>query len=110
MKSKLTALKVIFSLILILMLSLTTWSSFDQNVWDGFRYVFQNRWAVATLGDAYCGFITFLAWLVYREKSNVSRVLWVVAVLIFGNIAMSLYVLNRLRTAKSVEDLLVRAA
>jgi uncharacterized membrane protein YczE len=102
------ALRILFLAILATMLDLTIWSSLDKSVWDGFHYLFQDRWAIATLGDAYCGFITFLAWLVYREKSNVSRVLWVLFVLVFGNIAMSIYVLNRLRTAKSVEDLLVR--
>jgi hypothetical protein len=104
------ALRILFLAILATMLDLTIWSSLDKSIWEGFHYLFQDRWAIATLGDAYCGFITFLAWLVYREKSNVSRVLWVLFVLIFGNIAMSIYVLNRLRTAKSVEELLLRPA
>jgi hypothetical protein len=91
------------------MVALTVWSSLDKSMMEGFRYLFQDRWAIATLGDAYCGFLTFLAWLVYREKSNLSRVLWVVTILFFGNIAMSIYVLNRLRTATSVEDLLLRS-
>jgi uncharacterized membrane protein YczE len=110
MKSGLTPFRILFSLILVLMLSLTIWSSLDKSVWDGFRYLFQDRWAIATVGDAYCGFITFLAWVVYREKSSVSRVLWVLFILVFGNIGMSIYVLNRLRTAKNVEELLLRAA
>jgi hypothetical protein len=110
MKSKVPLLRVVFSLIFILMVSLSVWSSLDKSVWDGFRYIFQDRWAIATLGDAYCGFITFLVWVVYREKSMLSRLFWIVFVLVFGNIAMSVYVLNRLRTAKSFEELLLRPA
>jgi len=108
--NKIVGLRILFVLILAVMLDLTVWSSLNTSVWDGFHYLFQDRWAIATLGDAYCGFITFLAWLVYREKSNVSRVLWVLFVLVFGNIAMSIYMLNRLRTARSIQELLVRPA
>lgn len=53
-------------------------------------------WAVATLYDAYFGFITFFCWVAYRECSNLSRGIWFLLIMALGNIAMSAYVLVQL--------------
>jgi hypothetical protein len=63
----------------------------------GFFHVTAFRWGSATLADAYCGFITFFAWVVYRERSWVTRIIWFILILLLGNIAMSAYVLLQLR-------------
>jgi hypothetical protein len=46
-----------------------------------------------TMFDAYFGFITFYAWVFYRESSVLSRGVWFLSIMAFGNIAMSIYVL-----------------
>ena len=51
---------------------------------------------MATLWDAYCGFLTFLVWVCYKENSMAMRILWIVLILALGNITMSLYVLIKL--------------
>ena len=68
-------------------------------------------WAVATLYDAYFGFITFWIWVAYKENTLWSRLLWLALILSLANIAMSLYVLIqlfRLKPEPSVEALFRR--
>jgi hypothetical protein len=75
--------------------------------WDNFA---ANPWAVATLWDAYCGFLTFFVWVCYKETSMGLRILWFVLIMGLGNITMSLYVLIKLFELKAGEplDVLVR--
>ena len=49
-----------------------------------------------TLADAYFGFITFFVWLAYKERTNLSRVAWFIAIMLLGNIAMASYMLLQL--------------
>lgn len=54
-------------------------------------------WFVATLADAYFGFLWFWVWIAYKETSNLARAAWLVLVLGLGNIAMAAYMLLQLR-------------
>ena len=56
-----------------------------------------NPWFVATLFDAYFGFLWFWAWIAYKESSNVARGVWLLLVLSMGNMAMAAYMLIQLR-------------
>ncbi|WP_370304760.1 DUF1475 family protein [Sinimarinibacterium flocculans] len=70
-------------------------------------------WLVATLFDAYFGFIWFWLWIAYKETRWSMRLLWLVLVLGLGNIAMGAYMLiriARLPRGATVEDLLLRRA
>ena len=53
-------------------------------------------WAVATLFDAYFGFLTFFVWVAYKELSLARKALWFFLIMALGNIAMSGYVLLQL--------------
>jgi hypothetical protein len=53
-------------------------------------------WAVATLYDAYFGFLTFFCWVAYKEKSFFAKAVWFILIMALGNIAMSFYVLRQL--------------
>ena len=78
------------------MLGVTLWASLDKNVLVGFSEVWSTRWGIATLADAGCGFLTFFAWVFYREGNWAGRVGWFLAIMLLGNIAMSVYVLRLL--------------
>lgn len=68
-----------------------------------------NPWFVATLYDAYFGFLWFWLWVVFKETSNLARGAWLVLILALGNIAMATYVLlelRRLPADASFQDLL----
>lgn len=71
----------------------------------------ERPWLVATLFDAYFGFIWFWLWVAYREKVWASRLVWLVLILLAGNMAMAAYVLLALRRLPKnapVEALLLR--
>lgn len=51
----------------------------------------QNPWGIVSMVDLYTGFILFSAWIVYREKSMVSAIVWVVLMMVLGFFAGSLY-------------------
>ena len=56
-------------------------------------------WGIVSLVDVYIGFILFSGWIVYREKSVVRSVVWIVLVMILGNFTASLYTLIALLTS-----------
>src|ERR1043165_6397357 len=67
-----------------------------------------NPWFVATLFDAYFGFLWFWLWVAYKERGFFSRVIWLVLILTLGNIAMAAFVmlqLARLPEGADIEDL-----
>jgi hypothetical protein len=86
-------LRIAFSLVLITMLCATSWASAQCPLWKTPQAVVTHPWFIATLFDCYFGFLTFYAWLFYKETSWFARVAWLIAILLLGNIAMSSYML-----------------
>ena len=106
-------LKVFFIIVLVSMLCVTSWASMECALWKTPRMVATHPWFIATLLDTYWGFLTFYCWVFYKEASWTKRILWLVAILLLGNIAMSAYVLNklfRLPADGTVTDLLANRA
>ncbi len=106
-----TLLKLLFAVIFLWMTVFTIRTSLAVSLWSAWDSFASNPWAVATLYDAYSGFITFWVWVAYKENNLWSRLLWLVLILGLGNIATSLYVLMqlfRLKPEQSVETLLMR--
>jgi hypothetical protein len=107
-----TALKVLFSVILATMILCTGWASSHQAVldWGGLTEGPDRYWTWATLADAYCGFLTFYAWVLFKELRWLPRIVWFVAIMLLGNMAMSAYVLYqlmRLRPGQPASDILI---
>jgi hypothetical protein len=94
-----TGLRFLFGTILVSMIVVTSWATLRQPVWEwgGLTQPPDNAWTIATLFDAYFGFITFYTWLAYKERRWVPRVGWLIAILLLGNMAMATYVLWQLR-------------
>jgi hypothetical protein len=70
-----------------------------------------NPWLIATLFDAYFGFLWFWAWVAYKESSWLARGGWLVLILGLGNMAMAAYMLRelyRLPAGATAEQLLLR--
>jgi hypothetical protein len=104
-------LKVFFIVVLVSMLWVTSWASIECALWKTPRAVVTHPWFIATLFDTYWGFLTFYCWVFYKETSWLSRVVWLVAILLLGNIAMAVYgliKLFRLPPSATMEDLLLR--
>ena len=86
-------LKLLFAGIFIYMVSMITWVSLHKSIMlspNEFSWAL-TPWAVATLFDAYFGFVTFYAWVFYKETSWLARMVWFVAIMGLGNIAMNRY-------------------
>lgn len=60
----------------------------------------QNPWGIVSMVDLYTGFILFSAWIVYREKSLVTAIIWVILMMVLGFFTGSLYTLIALLTSK----------
>ncbi len=107
-----TSLKILFSGILAAMILGTGWASTHQAVldWSGLTTGPDRYWTLATLMDAYCGFLTFYVWVLFKEPRWLPRIAWFVAIMLLGNMAMAAYVLYqlfRLRPEQSAADILV---
>ncbi len=92
-------LVAIFLGILLAMLGVTAWATSKVALWNAWGDL-KDPWTIATLFDAYFGFLTFYLWVFYKERRNVSRLVWFVLVMALGNIAMSFYVLLQIRGLK----------
>ena len=90
-------LKWFFVFVLIAMVSVSVWASLETNVIQGFQYLFESRWGIATLFDTYFSFLMIYFWMAYKDPRWLSRVIWLLLVLSLGTIAISVYVLNELR-------------
>lgn len=70
-----------------------------------------NPWLVATLFDAYFGFLWFWLWVAYKEQGLFKPLLWLLLIMLLGNMAMAAYMLVqlwRLPSAATAEQLLLR--
>ena len=89
-------LRVLFAAILVAMLAVTITASLQQGVFEAGAALWPDPWFRATLADAYFGFIAVYVWIAYRERSWLARAAWFVALMALGNIAIAVYMLNRL--------------
>jgi len=106
-------LRLFFALVLGSMLAVTTWAGLRSSIFAIPAVVTSHPWFIATLFDTYWAFFTFYLWLAYKESCWISSTLWLVAVVLLGNIAMSIYCLIqlfRIAPNATVESVLVRAS
>jgi predicted permease len=104
-------LRIAFLFVLVTMLCATSWASSQCALWKTPKAVVTHPWFIATLFDCYFGFLTFYLWLAYKETSYIARILWLIAILLLGNIAMSSYMLwtlFRLPADAKLEQVLLR--
>ena len=90
-------LRLLFIVVIGSMLGVTGWASLHQSL-GAFAHstTFRDPWVIATLFDAYWAFITFYVWVAWKEQSLVARLLWFVAIILLGNMAMAAYMLAQL--------------
>jgi len=96
-------LKLLFGCIFVFMVVMTIRTGLSVSLSAAWPSYAANPWAIATLYDAYFGFVTFYAWVFYKERHVWTRVLWFLLIMGMGNIAMSFYVLIELFRLKPQE-------
>jgi hypothetical protein len=89
-------LRCLFVSILVAMLAGTVRASMAQALFDIPPEVYGNPWFQVTLLDAYFAFLTFFVWVAWKEGTVAARVLWGLAILLWGNFAMATYMLREL--------------
>jgi hypothetical protein len=91
------ALQCLFGFFLVSLTAWNLWASSQQPVWEwgGLTSSPDNLWTIATLIDAYYAFLTFYLWVWWKESRTRPRLLWFVAIMLLGNIAMAAYVLRQ---------------
>jgi hypothetical protein len=98
-------LRALFIVVIASMLAVTGWASARCALFDIPREVFTHPWFIATLFDAYWAFITFYVWVAWKEQSLAARVLWFVAIILWGNLAMATYMLIELFRIQKIDQL-----
>jgi len=58
-----------------------------------------NPWGIVSIVDLYVGFILFSGWIIYREKSALRSVIWVILMMVLGFFTGSLYTFIALQTS-----------
>jgi len=104
-------LKILFSLNLLGMLSVTVMATVDQSIFEAVGNIWPNWWFKATLVDAYLGFLTFFVWVAYKERRLRNKVLWFALIMCLGNLAISTYMLlelYKIQVGDTFETLLTR--
>lgn len=95
-----TLLKILCVTVLASLLAVCVFASRQVALWDLPAEVGGHPWFIATLLDAYWGFLIIWLWIVARETSIGARAGWLLALLLLGNMATAVYVflqLSRLR-------------
>jgi hypothetical protein len=59
----------------------------------------QNPWGIVSMVDLYTGFALFSGWIIYREKSFLRSLIWVILMMVLGFFTASLYTFVALNTS-----------
>jgi hypothetical protein len=98
-------LRILFAIVFGSMLWVTSWASADTPLFGIPDEVLSHPWFIASLFDAYWGFVTFFVWVAWKERATAARVLWFIAVMLLGNLAMSAYFLRELFSVEEAGEL-----
>ncbi|MBL9199262.1 MAG: DUF1475 family protein [Opitutaceae bacterium] len=97
-------LRALFIVVIASMLAVTSWASLHTPLFSIPREVFTHPWFIATLFDAYWAFVAFYVWIAWKEQSLAARVLWFIAVIALGNIAMAAFMLRELFAVSAADS------
>jgi hypothetical protein len=98
-------LRGLFLVVLASMLVVTSWASRHTPLFAIPREVFTHPWFIATLFDAYWAFVACYVWVAWKEQSAAARVLWFLAIMALGNIAIAAFMLRELFAVPRDADL-----
>ncbi len=100
-----TALKILFSVLLAWMCYVVVSTSLQSNLFTNWDFLGAIPWMRATLWDFYTNVVIIYFWLCYKEKSLIAKLVWLVLLVALGSIASCTYVLIQLFKLKPGEGL-----
>ncbi len=104
-------LKILFCSMSLFMAYLAVTTSIKSNLFALPESLTQAPWFITTLWDFYFNITIISVWVIYKEKSLVQAIVWVIAFIFLGSIATTLYVflqLKELKPGEGVEKVLLR--
>jgi hypothetical protein len=108
---KLITLKILFSALSLFMVYMVVSTSLESNLIKEWSFLGSIPWMRATLFDFYTNIIVLYAWVVYKEASWLSRIVWLILFVGLGSITVTLYVviqLMKLKPGEGIEHVLLR--
>jgi len=86
-----TVAKVISALGILAMTAVLVYGFTVGNFGADGAELLDNPWGIVSMVDLYTGFVLFSGWIVYREKSIFSAIIWVILMMVLGFFTGSLY-------------------
>ena len=71
----------------------------NASITENGRQLMALPWGIVSLVDLYVGFTLFSLWIVYREKSVLRSVIWIVLVMVLGFFTASVYTFFALQSS-----------
>ncbi len=96
MKIQVILLRILMSIVFCYMIYIVIDTSLRSNLfleWDNLARI---PWMKATLWDFYANVLCIYIWVVYKEHSVLSKILWLILLVCLGSIATSGYILIQL--------------
>lgn len=92
--STMKAIKIVgwisfFAMLLALIYGFTGGDFFE----DGSK-ILSNPWGIVSMVDLYVGFTIFSIWIYVREENSFVKLVWIIAMMIFGFFTASIYLLK----------------
>jgi di/tricarboxylate transporter len=98
-----TILKIIFSILLLWISYVVITTSFESNLFTEWNFLGSIPWMRATLWDFYTNVLVIYLWVAYKEQRILSKLMWLVLLVLLGSIATCAYVLIALFRLKEEE-------
>lgn len=98
-------LKIFLSVAWLFMVYMVVSTSLESSLFKEWAFLGSIPWMRATLWDFYANVLVIYLWVVYRERSKVTMILWAVLFFTLGSIATIGYTLIQLFGLKQGEGI-----
>ncbi|KAJ0988094.1 hypothetical protein J5N97_006450 [Dioscorea zingiberensis] len=92
--SSIVFLKILFSMLGLLVFGIVTYTLITDG--SPFRMELLTPWMTATLIDFYINVVAISVWVIHKESSWISAVIWIVFLICFGSITTCVYIVLQL--------------
>ncbi len=91
-----TFLKLLFSALLVWMCYVVITTSLESSLFREWNFLGSIPWMRATLWDFYTNVLVIFIWICYKEKTIISKGIWLILLVTLGSIASCTYMLIQL--------------
>ena len=92
---------ILLSLTLVILMTLViVWGFTTGDFLSEGSWIVNNPWGIVSLVDIYSSMALFAAWIIFREKSLLRSVPWILILIMLGSLGAAIYVLQSLIKSK----------